>query len=74
MAYHGGLWRTCPPTSSQDQFSDSSNIDEEMLGLGGGTSSKVLSWAWQVNYVTILGHGPPKSPQSVMAGAALGAE
>ena len=33
---------TCPPTSHQGQFSNSSKLNEKMLRLGQGTSSKIL--------------------------------
>ena len=57
------------PTSHQDQFSNSSKIDEKMLGGGWENYSKILKWVWQPACVVILGRGTKGPSQSAMPGA-----
>ena len=58
----GGVLGSYPPTSHQDQISNSSKFNERMLGRGWGDSSKILKWVWQLDCVIILGRGTQNHP------------
>ena len=58
----GGTGETNPPTSRQDQFSNSSKVDEMILGFGVRYLRKILKWVWQPNCVICLGRDPHNLP------------
>ena len=47
-------WGTCPPTSRQDRYSNSSKFDEKMSWFGRVIFSKILKRLWQSNCVITL--------------------